>query len=231
MTPEQWNQWKWYVGAGVGGVLLAALVWPRKAHAATMENIPMPKLPPAPTGPIAVAPSTNGITVDQLKQAMPTISAQALAAYINPLNKAMDEFGINPKQRAMFISQLAHESGDLRYFEELASGDAYEGRADLGNTQPGDGRRFKGRGPIQLTGRANYRAAGRALGLPLEARPDLATSPDVGFRTAGWYWKTHNIGPLAEAGDIEAVTRKINGGLNGIDDRKRRYAIAKAILG
>ena len=70
----------------------------------------------------------------------------------------------------------------LRYFEEIASGAAYEGRTDLGNTQPGDGKRYKGRGPIQLTGRSNYRSAGIALGLPLEESPELVTFPSAGFK-------------------------------------------------
>src|SRR5690606_11129687 len=134
------------------------------------------------------------------------------------------EAGINTKQRqAMFLAQLGHESGGLRYMEEIASGAAYEGRRDLGNTQPGDGTRYKGRGPIQLTGRANYREAGRALGLDLEGNPQQASSPEVGFRVAAWYWNSRGLNQHADAGNFREVTRRINGGYNGLADREAYY--------
>nr|WP_286202492.1 glycoside hydrolase family 19 protein [Comamonas sp. JC664] len=128
-----------------------------------------------------------------------------------------------PKRKAAFLAQLAHESGQLRYMEEIASGAAYEGRRDLGNTQPGDGVRYKGRGPIQLTGRANYRAAGRALGIDLEGNPQRAKDPDVAFRIAGWYWSSRNLNTYADAGNFREVTRRINGGYNGLADREMYY--------
>lgn len=134
----------------------------------------------------------------------------------------MREAGITTRRRAAyFLAQVLHESAGLRYFEEIASGSDYEGRRDLGNTQPGDGRRFKGRGPIQLTGRTNYRAAGAALGLPLERNPTLAAQHDVGWRIAAWYWRTRGLNALADRGDFLAVTRRINGGTNGLADRRR----------
>ena len=180
----------------------------------------------------AYAMTARPLTLDELRRLMPRIPAAKAAIYLPYLNAAMEEFGIStPAQRAMFLAQLAHESMDLVYFEEIADGSAYEGRADLGNTQPGDGRRYKGRGPIQLTGRANYRTTGRALGLPLEDRPELAADPSVGFRVAGHYWRSRNLGPLADAGDLVAVTRKINGGTNGLEDRARRYTLARQVLG
>lgn len=135
--------------------------------------------------------------------------------------RAMMEAGITTQKRARhFLAQVLHESGRLRYFEELASGEAYEGRLDLGNTRRGDGRRYKGRGPIQLTGRNNYRNAGRALGLNLELTPNLAAQHAVGWRVAGWFWSSHGLNGLADTDDIEAVTRRINGGLNGLTDRR-----------
>jgi len=134
----------------------------------------------------------------------------------------------------LFLAQLAHESGQLVYMEEIASGEAYEGRKDLGNTQPGDGKRFKGRGPIQLTGRANYRAAGQALGLNLEANPELVKTPSVGFRTSVWFWTTNKLNDLADKGTLESfrqITKKINGGTNGQADREKYWDKAKNTLG
>ncbi|MBI1405718.1 MAG: glycoside hydrolase [Caulobacter sp.] len=132
---------------------------------------------------------------------------------------------------AHFMGQCAHESGGFVYMEEIASGEAYEGRADLGNTQPGDGRRYKGRGPIQLTGRANFRAFGRNLGIDLEQHPEIVSYPSVGLLCGCLYWDSRGINAKADVDDIEAVTRAINGGLNGLDDRKARTAKAKGIIG
>jgi putative chitinase len=100
----------------------------------------------------------------------------------------------------------------------------------LGNTQPGDGKRYKGRGPIQLTGRSNYRAAGAALGLDLEENPVQASTPAAGFRVAAWYWSSRNINEPADRSDFETVTRRINGGLNGYADRTRYYSRALELL-
>ncbi len=176
--------------------------------------------------------SATGLSTAQLRRVMPQLSEERAAAMLPHLNRAMREFNINTPERASaFIAQLAHESGQLRYFEELASGRAYEGRRDLGNTQPGDGVRFKGRGPIQLTGRANYEAAGRALGLDLVNNPELAARPDVGFRIAGWYWSTRGLNGLADQGNFSEITRRINGGFNGMADRQQYFAAARSALG
>jgi predicted chitinase len=132
--------------------------------------------------------------------------------------RAMVERGITTQhEAAAFIAQVLHESVRLAYFEEIASGAAYEGRVDLGNTQPGDGRRFKGRGPIQLTGRANYRWAGGRLGLPLEQHPELAAGHEVGWRIAALYWQSHGLDAFADGtqAGFDTITRRINGGLNG----------------
>mgnify|MGYP001598830222 CR=1 FL=1 len=136
-----------------------------------------------------------------------------------------------PRARAAFIAQLAFESAGFTIFEERADGRAYEGRRNLGNTQPGDGPRYKGRGPIQLTGRANYQAAGAALGLPLEAQPELAARLDVGFRVAVWFWNSRGLTPFADRGDFRTVTKRINGGFNGYDFRVNYYKRACAVLG
>lgn len=131
---------------------------------------------------------------------------------------------------AHFMGQCAHESAGFRYMEEIASGEAYEGRKDLGNTQPGDGKRFKGRGPIQLTGRSNYRKYGRALGIDFERHPEIAAIPSIGILTACKYWTDHGLNALADADDIETITRRINGGLNGFTDRKERTERAKGLV-
>jgi len=138
-----------------------------------------------------------------------------------------------PLRQAHFLAQIGHESGELRFRAEIASGEAYEGRHDLGNTQPGDGRRFKGRGLIQLTGRANYREYGRAIGREAEllANPELlATDPDLCVDVAGWFWAKRGLNPLADADDLTGITKRINGGLNGLDDRRRLLKRAKALL-
>lgn len=131
---------------------------------------------------------------------------------------------------AHFMAQLCHESGSFRYMEELASGQAYEGRVDLGNIHPGDGKRYKGRGPIQCTGRSNYRKYGRLIGIDLERHPELAAVPSIGLHVALEYWKQNGLNALADADDIEKITRRINGGLNGYQDRKAHLAKIKGWL-
>ena len=126
-----------------------------------------------------------------------------------------------------FLAQLAHESGNFRYMEEIASGAAYEGRKDLGNTQTGDGKRFKGRGPIQLTGRANYRKYGRALGIDFESHPEMVSIPSIGLLVACKYWAINGLNELADRDDISTITLRINGGTNGIEDRKAKLAMIK----
>jgi predicted chitinase len=171
------------------------------------------------------------LTSKLLLEIMPHCPQGRSATYAAHLDKAMAEAKITGTFRASaFLAQLAHESGELRWWVEQSDGRVYEGRADLGNSQPGDGPRYKGRGPIQLTGRANYRAAGKAVGVDLEGHPEYACSPDVGFRVAAWYWTTHGLNELADAGDITAITRKINGGYNGLAQRKAYYEKAKSAL-
>ena len=137
---------------------------------------------------------------------------------------AMSRAGIvDPTERAMFLAQMAHESGNFLYDEEIASGQKYEGRSDLGNNQPGDGVRYKGRGYIQLTGRANYRDYGNRLGVDLENNPDLAKDPNIAADIAIAYWQQRVDRNAARAGDVRTVTRNINGGLNGLADRQNKF--------
>lgn len=157
----------------------------------------------------------------------------AVAGREAPLaSAAMLERGITTQnEAAAFIAQVLHESVYLRYFEEIASGAAYEGRRDLGNTQPGDGRRFKGRGPIQLTGRSNYRWAGQRLGLPLEAHPELAAQHEIGWRIAALYWQSHGLDAFADGtqAGFDNITRRINGGFNGKASRDAIWRKAKRV--
>ena len=144
--------------------------------------------------------------------------------FLEPLNAAMREFHINtPVRQAAFLAQIAHESGELRYVKELASGAAYEGRASLGNTQPGDGMKFKGRGLIQITGRNNYYECGKALGVDLITNPELLETNDLACRSAAWFWASRGLNDLADKGDINRICRRINGGLNGLSDRMAYY--------
>lgn len=171
------------------------------------------------------------VTVEQLARIMTTCPAAKLADYFPFIVSAMQEFEITSYLReSAFLAQLAHESGELKYMEELASGSAYEGRKDLGNTQPGDGKRYKGRGPIQLTGRSNYQKFGTLLGLDLINNPTVAATKEVGFRIAGLFWKSHGLNELADQQAFEMITRRINGGLNGQPDRLKYYNRAKQVL-
>lgn len=163
-------------------------------------------------------------------QIMPLAGRRA-TLFLAPLNAAMAEFDIDtPLRQASFLAQVGHESGQLRYVRELASGAAYEGRADLGNVITGDGVRFKGRGLLQVTGRANYAACGVALGLDLLAAPQLLEQTTAACRSAGWFWQSRGLNRLADAGDQERVTRRINGGLNGLAERLALYAAARKVL-
>jgi putative chitinase len=151
----------------------------------------------------------------------------ALSANVHfPAFRIMD----TPLRLAHFMAQLTHESGGFRYMEEIASGQAYEGRENLGNTQPGDGKRYKGRGPIQLTGRKNYRDYGRALGFDFESHPEMVAFPSVGLLVACAYWNANRLNTFADSDDIETITRRINGGRNGIEDRKKHLKHAKDLL-
>ncbi|GAB7079318.1 glycoside hydrolase family 19 protein [Megalodesulfovibrio paquesii] len=139
----------------------------------------------------------------------------------------------SPLRQAHFLAQVGHESAELRHREELASGREYEGRLQLGNTERGDGPRFKGRGLIQLTGRANYAAYGRSLGRErdlLEQPECVAREPELCVDVAGWFWETRGLNALADADDLARVTRRINGGLHGLEDRSRLLRRAKAAL-
>ena len=175
----------------------------------------------------------RALTAQQLQAVMPKLDAARANRLLKPLAAAMKEFDITtPKRQAAFLAQVAHECGELRYLEEMFSNlDAYENRADLGNTRPGDGKKYKGRGPLMLTGRANYQAAGRALKLELEAKPDLVLEPEVGLRVAAWYWKAQGLNDLADRGDFREITKRVHGDYAHLDARQRYYRQARQALG
>lgn len=173
---------------------------------------------------------------------------------------AMKAYGINtPLRQAHFLAQAGHESGGFKRLVENLNYSADGLRATwptrftaasaaefarqpekianrvygnrMGNVEPGDGWKYRGRGIFQLTGRENYARAGKALGLPLEREPERLESPEAAALTAAWYWHDRGLNALADADDLMAVTRRINGGLHGLDDRRQRLVRAKRALG
>ena len=188
------------------------------------------------------------MTPEQLKYIIPLIKAANLTIYVPLLNKYMDKYRINTKARiAPFISNLAHESASFNYTREIASGSAYEGRADLGNTRPGYGVKFKGRGLIQLTGYNIYHDCSDALygDNRLLLTPSLLEQPDPATESACWFWtEVKELNVIADKPDdwtklskngntyekFHWICRLINGGDNGLAERKEFYARALEIL-
>ncbi|QZP18764.1 glycoside hydrolase family 19 protein [Pseudomonas sp. DR208] len=174
------------------------------------------------------------ITEQQLLQILPNAGSNA-GVFFPALNTAMSRYGIVGTARAAaFIAQVGHESGQLRYVREIWGPTAqqltYEGRADLGNTVKGDGSKYRGRGLIQITGRANYAACGEALGLDLINNPELLELPQNAAMSAAWFWSTRGLNTLADQKDFAKITRRINGGLTGQDDRQALYDKALKVL-
>ena len=175
------------------------------------------------------------ITESQLASIVPTLKGDKLKAVCASLNAGMEAGGItDPKVVAMFLAQIIHESGAFYYTEEIASGAAYEGRKDLGNTEKGDGVKFKGRGWIQITGRDNYTQISKHYDVDFVENPELLETPEWCGKSAVWFWNSRKLSTLAASGDEAAfkkVTQRINGGQNGYNDRKKYWLRAKAALG
>jgi len=172
------------------------------------------------------------LTQEQLREIFTHAKGSAISEFCGPINDVMDAYRINtPLRQAHFLAQIGHESGELRYREEIASGQAYENREDLGNTEPGDGKLFKGRGLIQLTGRANYVQYGEDVGIDLTEDPSqVSDDPHLCVDVAGWFWNKKGLNRYADNDDIKTITRRINGGLNGFTDRERLLKLAKEVL-
>jgi putative chitinase len=180
------------------------------------------------------------ITKDILLKIMPNLHGSRCEECFQFLQQAMEEFEINtPLRESAFLAQIAHESGEFQYLEEIwGPTDAqkhYEPpskKADeLGNTEPGDGNWFKGRGAIQLTGRGNYKKFGELLDLDLVTHPEWVADPQVAFRVSGAFWKSNGLNELADQQQFEKITRRINGGLNGQAERLKFYNRAKLLYG
>lgn len=169
------------------------------------------------------------LTKEILRNAMPYISDTNIDKYLPWLNKYMPEYEITtPERISMFLAQIGHETASFRYYRELSSGQQYEGRKSLGNTEPGDGPKFKGRGCIQITGRANYTAFSREMfgDDRFVEHPEQLELPEFGMLAACWFWRKHKLNELSDAKDVKAVTKKINGGTTNLADRTRRWKMA-----
>lgn len=173
----------------------------------------------------------------QLRAMMP-LAGNRLDAHLPYIAPALEAAAITtPRRIAAFMAQLAHESGEFQYMEEIWGPTeqqlGYEGRADLGNILPGDGRRFKGHGPIQITGREGHARCGAALGIDLIAEPTLICRPEYATRSACWFWndKAGGLSPLADRDWFLTITRFINGGYNGRAERAAYWRRNRALLG
>jgi len=178
------------------------------------------------------------ITQQQLLQILPN-AGQTAGVFVPVLNTAMVRFQIiGTKRVAAFIAQIGHESGQFRYVRELGS-DQYLSKYDtgslakrLGNTPEadGDGQKYRGRGLIQITGRANYITCGEALALDLVNHPELLEKPQHACMSAAWFWASRGLNTLADAGQFDKSTQRINGGQNGAADRQVLHARALKVL-
>lgn len=186
------------------------------------------------------------MTPGMLKLIVPGITEKKLLIYVPLLNAAFEKYGFNTKERiCCFIAQIAHESASFFYVREIASGRAYEGRADLGNTSPGDGIKFKGRGLIQITGKTNYALCSQSLFKDnrLLDHPELLEDPQNAVDSAFFYWTSHKLNEVCDQAEgwthkwknadyskFQWLTIKINGGLNGLTSRFAFYKRAKEVF-
>lgn len=172
------------------------------------------------------------MTDEQLKYIVPTSKLEDRTNYLKEFNDVAEKYIKGYLPICAFVAQTAFESGGLHYLKEIANGSAYEGRMDLGNTFKDDGIRYKGRGYIQLTGRANYESFKKWLGgqPDIISHPEMVEKPHLAMLATVFFWTSHNLNELAETDDFKAVTKRINGGLNGYSKRLIYYLRAKEIL-
>jgi len=173
------------------------------------------------------------LTTEQLKKCIPDITEKNIQKYLPELNANFDKYEINtPLRVCHFLAQVGHESLSFYYYREIASGKAYEGRKDLGNIIEGDGERFRGRGCIQITGRTNYKSVSQFIfgDYRLLDTPEILELPKYGVLGAVWFWKTRNLNIYADKDDVKRITKIINGGYNGFNDRLERLNKCKSVL-
>lgn len=171
------------------------------------------------------------VTAEQIKAIYKEAREERISTFLPFINKTLEKYSINtPTRIQYFLAQIGHESGQLNYEEELASGKAYENRKDLGNTSPGDGVRYKGRGLIQITGKNNYAALTLDLDVPFLDNPELLKQPQWAVESAGWFWNKNNLNSLCDLNLFQQLTRRINGGLNGYADRYKLLQRAMLVI-
>ena len=172
------------------------------------------------------------ITSKQLFNMTNTVGYEVINKYAPLLNCYFNKYQVNtPLRVAHFLAQVLHESGEFFYTEEIADGSDYENRSDLGNFDPGDGVKYKGRGLIQVTGKANYSQISKDVGFDYVSNPTkLAQLPDA-VLSAFWFWNTRNLSKFADADNFDAIALSINGGYNGFDSRLSYLRAAKKSLG
>ena len=173
------------------------------------------------------------ITAEQIA-ACTGCSILRTATWLVPLTNAMSEFNIDtPARQAMFLAQCGHESDGLVFVHELWGNTpqqlTYQGR--MGNINPGDGKKYMGRGPIETTGHDNYVKVMMALGIDCVEHPELLEDPTNGARASAYFWQSNGLNVFADSGDIAGCTRRINGGLTGLADRTARWNVAKKAMG
>ncbi len=176
-------------------------------------------------------------TLDSLRKLSPNGKASVINAIAPFIDKYAGQYEVNTDLRKKhFLSQAAHETDGFNTLREYASGAAYEGRIDLGNTQPGEGKKFRGRGIFQTTGRNNYeRASMKIFGdKRLLTNPELLEQPEYAVKSAFIFWNDKKLNTLADQGDtpaiIKAITKKINGGYNGLQERMDYFARIKNFI-
>lgn len=175
------------------------------------------------------------ISDDMLRRMFPA-AEDRLTPHLPFIVPAMDKWQINtPERVSAFLAQLAHESGEYRWMEEIwgptAAQQGYEFRVDLGNTQAGDGYLYRGRAGIGITGRANYQKLTNDSGVDFVGDPDKAMQPQYATEASGWFWWTHNLNVIAQMNWFKTCTKIINGGYNGLAERIRYNDANRAILG
>ena len=194
------------------------------------ESEPLPIEPDIP----GVSPPRHWISLEQFRRAsgLPAVRAQDWHPHL--LSACVEFEIVGPVRIAAFLAQVGHESGGFVHTREIwgptPAQQRYEGRADLGNTNIGDGSRFRGRGLIQITGRHNYTAVARGLAIDCVNQPELLEQPRNAARSAAWWWANNGCNEIADTGDFTRLTRRINGGINGLDDRLQRWEAAKGAL-